>query len=111
MANTYTKLYSHLVFAVHGRENAIPREWNEELQEYIAGILENKGETLIAINNEPDHMHILRGFKPTRLIADIVRDIKSNSSRFITRKEVRTDSFPGRKDMRRSPVLHRPCRR
>jgi putative transposase len=42
-----------------------------------------KGETMIAINNEPDHMHILCGHKPTRAIADIVRDIKSNSSRFI----------------------------
>jgi putative transposase len=83
MANTYTQLYAHLVFAVHGRESLIPRSCNDELQKYITGIVQSKGDTMIAINNEPDHMHILSGYKPSRAISDIVRDIKSNSSRFI----------------------------
>jgi putative transposase len=83
MANTYTQLYGHLVFAVHGRESLIPRHANDELQRYIIGILKNKGDTMIAINNEPDHLHILCGYRPARSIADIARDIKSNSSRFI----------------------------
>lgn len=83
MANTYSQLYLHLVFAVHGRESLIPRPYNDELQKYITGTLQQKGETLIAINNEPDHMHVLCGHKPARSVADIVRDVKSNSSRFI----------------------------
>ncbi len=37
MANTYTQIYIHVVFAVQGRQNLIPKEHKEELHKYIAG--------------------------------------------------------------------------
>jgi putative transposase len=93
MANTYTQLYVHLVFAVQGRESMIPRDFNEELHKYIGGVLSSKGDSLIEINSKPDHIHILIGFKPTRAIADIVRDVKSNSSRFVRQRGVTRGDF------------------
>lgn len=50
MANTYTQIYIHVVFAVQGRQNLIPKEHKEELHKYITGIVKNKGQKLIAIN-------------------------------------------------------------
>ena len=50
MANTYTQIYIHVVFAVQGRQNLIPKEHKEELHKYIAGIIRNKKQKLIAIN-------------------------------------------------------------
>ena len=83
MAGTYSKIYFHLVFAVQDRMNIIRPEIREELQKYIAGIVENKKQKLISINCMPDHTHILVGLKPDVAVSTIVRDIKANSSRFI----------------------------
>ena len=38
MANTYTQIYIHVVFAVEGRQNLIAPAHNDELQKYITGI-------------------------------------------------------------------------
>lgn len=86
MANTYTQIYIHIVFTVQGRLNLIPKAHKEELHKYIAGIIRNKGQKLIAINSMPDHVHILIGLKPSVALSDVVRDIKNSSSKFINEK-------------------------
>ena len=83
MANTYSQIYIHCVFAVKGRQNLISPKWKNELYKYITGIVTNEDQKLIAINGMPDHLHILIGLKPNKNISDIIRDIKANSSRFI----------------------------
>jgi len=83
MANTYSQLYIHIVFAVKGRANVISGKWKDELYRYITGIIANDGQKLIAINGMPDHIHILIGLKPTIALSDLVRDIKASSSKFI----------------------------
>lgn len=87
MANTYSQLYIHIVFAVKGRQNLISTNWKEEVYKYITGIVTSKGQKLIAINGMTDHIHILVGFKPDKPISDLVRDIKANSSKFINNKK------------------------
>ena len=58
MANTYTQIYLHVVFAVEGRQNLIKPEHNDELQKYITGIVSAQKHKLIAVNNMPDHIHL-----------------------------------------------------
>lgn len=87
MANTYTQIYIHVVFAVQGRQNLIPMQQKEELHKYITGIICNKKQKLIAINSMPDHVHIFIGMKPSIALSDLVRDIKNNSSTFINKKK------------------------
>ena len=43
--------------------------------------------TLIAINGVADHIHILIGLKPDMALSDLVRVIKSNSSKIINEKK------------------------
>ena len=83
MANTYTQIYIHAVFAVRERESLIKPEWKEELFKYIAGILNNQKTKLIAIGGVEDHIHILFGMNPMIALSDLVRDIKASSSKFI----------------------------
>ena len=83
MANTYSQLYTHLVFAVKGRQSLIQPDWKETLYKYIAGIISNQKQKLMIINGMPDHVHILIGIKPDKSISELVRDIKSHSSSFI----------------------------
>lgn len=86
MANTYTQIYVHVVFAVEGRQNLIKPEHNNELQKYITGIVSGQQQKLIAINNMPDHLHLLVGLKPDVALSDLIRDVKANSSKFINEK-------------------------
>ncbi len=86
MANTYTQIYIQVVFAVEGRQSLVAPEHNDELQKYITGIVSAQRHKLIAINNMPDHLHLLVGLRPDAALSELVRDIKSNSSRFINEK-------------------------
>ena len=86
MANTYTQIYLHVVFAVQGRQNLVKPEHKGELQKYMTGIVSGQGQKLIAINNMPDHFHLLIGLKPTMALSDLVGDVKSGSSGFINKR-------------------------
>ena len=87
MANTYSQIYIQTVFAVDGRLSLIRPEFKEEIYKYITGIVRNQKQKLIAINGMSDHVHILVGLKPAMALADLVRDIKADSSDFINRKK------------------------
>jgi REP element-mobilizing transposase RayT len=93
MPNTYTQLYAHVVFAVSGRDAAIRPAWKENLYRYIAGIVSNKNQKLMIINGMPDHIHILLGFKPDCSLSDLVRDIKSSSSKWVRENKLATGKF------------------
>ena len=41
----------------------------------------------------PDHLHILIGLKPSKALADLVRDIKSDSSDWVNRKKLTRGKF------------------
>ena len=87
MADTYTQLYIHIVFAVKGRQYLIPKRHKETLHQYITRIITNKKQTVIRINSMPDHIHILIGMTPDIALSALVRDIKANSSKFINQKQ------------------------
>ena len=70
MANTYTQIYLHVVFAVEGRQSLIAPEHNDELQKYVTGIVAAQRQKLIAINNMPDHLHLLVGLRPDAALSD-----------------------------------------
>src|SRR5437773_9457935 len=86
MANTYTQIYIHVVFAVQGRQNLSRAEFKDELQKYMAGIVTNHQQKLIAINKMPDHFHLLIGQKPAIALSDLVGDVKAGSSGFINKR-------------------------
>ncbi|MGN7785146.1 IS200/IS605 family transposase [Niabella sp. 22666] len=86
MANTYTKLYIQIVFAVKGRASLIRKEFKDELQKYMTGIIQNKKQKLYAIYCMPDHVHIFVSMGPELAISDLVRDVKANATSFINDK-------------------------
>lgn len=87
MANTYHQLYIQIVFTVKGRSNLIKESFREELQKYIAGIINAKKQKLYAIYCMPDHTHLLVSINPDISISKLTGEIKSNSSRFLKGKD------------------------
>jgi len=74
------------IFAVKGRQSLINQKHNDELQKYITGIVQNRKQKMLSINNVPDHLHMLVGFGTTLSIADFIEEVKSISSKFINEK-------------------------
>ncbi|HMR55561.1 MAG TPA: IS200/IS605 family transposase [Candidatus Doudnabacteria bacterium] len=83
MPGTFSQIYIQVIFAVKGRQNLIAKSWRNELHKYIAGIIKGKEQKSIIVNGVADHIHCFIGLKPSMAIADLVRDIKNNSSNFI----------------------------
>jgi len=83
MADTYTQIHLHIVFAVQGRASLIPSSQADTLYRYITGIVTQQGQKLLAINGMPDHVHLLVGLRADKALSDLVRDVKANSAKFI----------------------------
>ena len=87
MANTYTQLYIHTIFAVQNRQSLIHSNWEEQLYKYITGIVTNQGHKMLAINGMPDHLHVLIGMNPVQSLSDLMQDIKGDSSKWINKNK------------------------
>ncbi|MFN7019740.1 MAG: IS200/IS605 family transposase [Phycisphaerales bacterium] len=55
----------------------------ERLYRYFSGICKNIDCHLIVAGGVEDHVHMLADLPPTVCIADFLRDVKANSSRFM----------------------------
>jgi putative transposase len=93
MANTYSQVSIHAVFAVKYRENIITKDWRDKLHRYIAGIITNKGAKQLAVGGWKDHVHIFFGLPVTQSISDFMSIVKSNSSRWINEQKFTKGKF------------------
>jgi putative transposase len=83
MPRSFVSLNCHLIFSTKHREPLLMPDWTPRLYEYIGGVLRAKGGVLLAAGGMPDHIHLLVGLGKQTTIADVIRDIKANSSRWI----------------------------
>jgi putative transposase len=97
MANTYTQCYFHLVFAVKNRDALIKKEWKNDLEKYITGIVQNHKHKMLAIGTMPDHIHIFLGYNVNHLIPDLVEEIKTSSNAWIKANRLSKFKFESQK--------------
>jgi putative transposase len=83
MANTYTQLYFHIVFATKNRYKITDNDFKESLHKYITGILKNKRHYLISVNFHVNHIHVLLSYNPNMLLGELVKTLKVETSNFI----------------------------
>lgn len=93
MARTFSQIYIQYVFTVKGRENLLLKPWRDEVFKYIAGVIKGKDQKPIIVNGMADHVHVFVGLKPSMPVADLVRDIKNNSSNFINEQKYLRGKF------------------
>ena len=91
--NTYTQIHIQFVFAVKYRAAVIGKDWEEELYQYITGIVKQYNHKLLAINGMPDHIHILVGMRPTQSVSDLMESVKSSSSKWINQEKFLKTKF------------------
>ncbi len=93
MAHTFTELLSHVIFSTKGLAASIDDELRPRLHSYIGGIIRELGGTAIAVGGTPGHVHILLRLPPSVPIADAMRVVKTNSSRWIHETSPNLRSF------------------
>jgi len=54
----------------------------KDLHAYLGGIVTNLGGVPESIGGVEDHVHLLIGLRATHCLANVVRDVKANSSRW-----------------------------
>lgn len=93
MAITYSQVHLQFVFAPKYRAALLDPEWENDLYKYITGIVQTNKHKILAINGMPDHIHILIGFRTTQSIADLMQDVKADSSQWINKNRLTKAKF------------------
>ena len=93
MANTFTQIHIHVVFAVQNRASLIQKSWQDQLYKYIITIIQKHEHKVLTIGGMPDHIHILFGFRPTHALSNLMQEIKRDSSEWINRQRFTMGRF------------------
>jgi REP element-mobilizing transposase RayT len=83
MGSSYVSNHIHVVFSTKERVASITEELQPKLWAYMAGIARNHGMHAVSIGGIQDHIHVLINLGALLSIAEAVKVIKSNSSRWI----------------------------
>jgi putative transposase len=82
----FTNLLFHIVYSTKYRKPTIEKSWQDELYGDVGGVIrENKG-SLLCMGGVSDHVHLLAKLSPTIAISDMLRLIKTNSSKMVNDK-------------------------
>jgi putative transposase len=73
----------HIIFSTKDRAPHISPTIAPRLHAYLGGIARNRDCSAIAVGGIEDHVHLLIAIHPSIALADLVRDLKSNSSKWM----------------------------
>ncbi len=83
MSSTHVSLYCHMVFSTKCRLALIKEPWITRLHSYLGGILRGLKAVPEEIGGTDDHVHILASLGAMHRPADVIRDLKSEASKWV----------------------------
>ena len=93
MAQSLSKIYIHLVFSTKNRTDTIPKKRITEVFAYIASILKEHKCPAICVGGTTNHIHILFVLDRNNALTEIVRTVKSCTTRWINESSPVTEHF------------------
>ncbi len=88
MPQSFSAVYLHIIFSTKERQPLITPDLAPRLYEYLGGVVRGNGCCLTTSGGVADHVHLLVTIDRVITIADLVRELKAASSRWIH------DTFP-----------------
>jgi REP element-mobilizing transposase RayT len=88
MAHTFTNLLVHVIFSTKDREPYLTETLRPRVLPYMGGIVRELGGAALRVKGPDDYVHLLLTLPATLAIAEVMRVVKTNSSRWIH------ESFP-----------------
>ncbi len=83
MPHSYSTLLIHVVFSTKDRVPSMDAKIRPDLFAYMGGIVREIGGVARIINGTEDHVHMLMSLAADVSIAECLRVVKTNSSRWI----------------------------
>jgi len=93
VAATFTNLLYHIIFSTKGRRPLIALALRVELDKYIGGVIRNAGGVLLDAGGMPDHTHLVTMLRADTSVAEMVRLVKSNSSKWTNERGLINEPF------------------
>jgi len=88
MPQSLAEAYFHIVFSTKDRVPFLKdRTLRKEMHAYLAGACRNLGSPSLITGGVEDHVHILCRFGKTVTIADLIKGLKTESSKWIKGKD------------------------
>jgi putative transposase len=83
MPQSFTCLSYHIIFSTKDRVPSIADEIQDRLYQYIGGVIRAADGVLLLAGGTADHIHLLASISKQQSISDALRNIKTNSSRWV----------------------------
>jgi len=93
MANTYHQVYLQTVFAVKYRNAVLDKKWRHDLFAVIGNLINEANCKTIIVGGVEDHVHCFMGLKPSVSISELMKKVKSKSSKYINDNKLILDRF------------------
>ena len=104
--STFTKLTYHIVFSTKYRHQLIYKSLQERLYQYIGGTVRSQNGHLIEIGGIEDHVHLLLNLPATIALANFIREIKANASKWVNEFSNESGRFEWQKGYGAFTVSH-----
>ncbi len=88
MRENKLRVIVHFVWATWDRQPLLTPELEREVHRYITAVAEDDGCPVLAIGGIEDHVHLLVSLSATISMAELMKHVKSGSSRLV-REELR----------------------
>src|SRR6266571_9247659 len=96
MGSTFLSLHYHIVFSTKERRPLIRAEWRPRLHSYFGGIIRGMKGVAEIVGGMEDHVHLLASLRPVHCVADMMRDLKKDSTNWLKENLDRSFGWPGR---------------
>jgi REP element-mobilizing transposase RayT len=83
MGSTFFSLHYHIVFSTKERMPFIQPDWRPRVHSYLGGIIRGMNGVAEIVGGVADHVHLLVSLRPVQRIADVLRDMKKDSSLWV----------------------------
>ena len=94
MSQSLVQIYVHIVYSTKHRKPFLrDAEFRDRTQRYLAGICRGLASPALMVGGVADHVHILCRLGKTVEIADLIRDLKRDSSKWIKAQQPRLADF------------------
>lgn len=84
--SSYICLNYHFIFSTKDRAPTITSELRLRLHAYLGGIIRSFDGVSLCVGGICDHVHIACSLSQNKAIADVIREIKTNSSKWVHRE-------------------------
>ena len=94
MPQSFAQIYLHIVFSTKSRQRfLIADQLREQLHAYIVGICKCQDSPALVVGGTEDHIHLLCCLDRQKTVANLIRDVKSGSSKWIKQQNKNLHDF------------------